>query len=67
MNKPKRETTTQGGTFIVNELKRHVEIGKPSFLARFIMIMGKLFAFRSPKSSLSKNWPLDKRVELPND
>jgi uncharacterized protein YndB with AHSA1/START domain len=57
----------QGGTFIVNELKRHVETGKPSFMARFIMIMGKLFAFTSPKASLTKNWPLDKRVKLPND
>ncbi len=57
----------KGGLFIANELKRHVETGKPSILARFIMLMGKLFGFTSPKSSLSKNWPLDKKVELPND
>lgn len=57
----------QGGEFIVNELKRHVETGRPSFMARFIMIMGKLFAFTNPKSTLSSNWPLDKRVQLPND
>lgn len=57
----------QGGSFITKELKRHVETGNPSFMARFIMIMGKLFAFTSPKSSLTTNWPFDKKVELPND
>jgi uncharacterized protein YndB with AHSA1/START domain len=56
----------QGSTFIVNELKRHVETGRPSLLARFIMMMGKLFGFMTPGQSLSRNWPLDRKTELPS-
>ena len=54
----------QGGTFIANELKRNVETGKSSFMAKFIMFMGKAMAFTTPKSSLSTNWPMDRKVEL---
>ncbi len=53
----------QGGPIITSNLKSVVETGKPTFMGRFIMIMGSLFAFMSPKSSLSTHWPLDKKVE----
>jgi uncharacterized protein YndB with AHSA1/START domain len=53
----------QGGQFIVNCLKKYVETGKPNFLGRFIMVMNKLTGFMAPKSCLSENWPLDKKIE----
>lgn len=55
----------QGGKIITTTLKSCVERGKPTMMAKFIMIMGKLFAFTTPKVSLSENWPMDKRIELP--
>lgn len=55
----------QGGPFIVNELKRAVEVGKPSMMARMIMTCGKLFAFMTPKASRAENWPMDRKIELP--
>jgi hypothetical protein len=33
-------------------------------MASFIMVMGKLFAFTSPKQCLSSNWPMEMRFEL---
>ncbi|MEM7456932.1 MAG: SRPBCC family protein [Planctomycetota bacterium] len=54
----------QGGTFITNELKYNVETGKATTMAKFIMFMGKMTGFLSPKSSLSSNWPMDRKVEL---
>jgi len=56
----------QGGEFIAKALKVYVETGKPTLMGRFIMIMGKLFAFTSPKSSLSDHWPMDRKVPLEN-
>ncbi len=53
----------QGGDFITKCLKSCVETGKPIFLGRFIMLMGKLTAFMTPKQCLSENWPLDKKIE----
>ncbi len=53
---------SRGGDFITKELKRYVEIGKPSMTARMIMTMGKLMPFMNPKQSLSDNWPMDKRI-----
>ena len=54
----------QGGQIITTTLKSCVETGKPTSMARFIMVMGKLFGFMSPKQSLSSNWPMDRRIEL---
>lgn len=53
-----------GGKIITTTLKSMVETGKPTGMARFIMIMGKLFAFTTPKQSLSTNWPMDRRTDL---
>jgi len=54
----------QGGKIISSTLKSVVETGKPTFMARFIMVMGQMFEFMSPKQSLSSNWPMDKRIEM---
>ena len=53
-----------GGKIITSTLKSIVETGKPTPMARFIMVMGSLFAFASPRQSLSTNWPMDRRIEL---
>lgn len=52
----------QGGQIITSTLKKYVETGKPTFMARFIMVMGKLTAFMTPRKCLSEHWPLDKRI-----
>ena len=54
----------QGGKIITTTLKSVVETGKPTVMARFIMIMGKLFAFATPKQCRSENWPMDRRTEM---
>ena len=56
----------QGGEIITTTLKSCVERGKPTGMARFIMVMNKLFGFMTPKKCLSSNWPMDKRIELNN-
>jgi hypothetical protein len=53
-----------GGKIITSTLKSMVETGKPTSMARFIMVMGKLFAFTSPKQCLSSEWPMEKRIQL---
>ena len=45
----------QGGSFITQALKYYVETGKPTVLARFIMLMGKLTEFMTPKQCRSEN------------
>ncbi len=52
-----------GGGIITSTLKKVCETGKPTMMARFIMIMSSLFAFANPKSALSEHWPLDKKIE----
>ena len=52
----------QGGDFITKALKTYVETGKPTMLARFIMLMGKVSGFMTPKQCLSENWPMDKKI-----
>ena len=56
-----------GGKIITTTLKSCVETGKPTFMASFIMVMGKLFGFMSPRQSLSTNWPMDKRIRMDAD
>ena len=53
-----------GGKIITSTLKSCVETGKPTFLAKFIMVMSSWFEFMSPKQSLSSNWPMEKRIEM---
>ncbi len=52
----------QGAKIITSTLKKVVETGKPTLMASFIMVMGKLTSFTSPKICLSENWPLDKKI-----
>lgn len=49
---------TQGGTMIVNSLKRIVETGRPSFGIRVLYRLFRVMEFLSPKKSRSENWPL---------
>jgi len=53
----------QGGDFITKALKVYVETGKPTWMARMIMCMGKLSAFMTPRKCRSENWPLDMKIE----
>lgn len=57
----------QGGEIITKTLKACVETGKPTVMARFIMLMGKLLAFTTPKQSLSENWPMDRKTPIGGD
>lgn len=54
----------QGGKIITTTLKSCVERGKPTAMARFIMITGSLLAFTTPRKCLTENWPMEKRIEL---
>ncbi len=54
----------QGGEIITKTLKACVETGKPTVMARFIMVMSKLMAFTTPKQCLSENWPMDRKTPL---
>lgn len=53
-----------GGKIITQTLKSCVETGKPTMTARMIMFFGRLFQFTSPRSCLSSNWPMDRKVPL---
>jgi len=48
----------QGGTMIVNTLKRIVETGRPSFGIRLLYRLFKLLEPTSPKRCRTENWPL---------
>jgi len=52
-----------GGKIITTTLKSCIETGKPTMIARIIMLTGKL-PFMAPKQSLSDNWPMEKRIEM---
>ena len=52
----------QGGTMIVNTLKRIVETGRPSFGVRMLYTLFKLLEATSPKRCRTENWPLEKRT-----
>ncbi len=56
------KSMVQGGDFITKELKRNVETGGTSFMAKFIMLMGKLTGFMTPKQCRSENWPMEMRI-----
>lgn len=50
------------GPFIVENLKRVAETGKPAFSGAMVMAMGPLMGFMTPKISRIANWPLDARA-----
>ena len=52
-----------GGKIITSTLKKVVETGKPTTLARIIMLSGKI-PFVAPKASLSTHWPMEKKTPL---
>lgn len=47
-----------GSKFIITALKTWVEKGKPTGMARFIMVMNRLMGPFNPKITRSENWPL---------
>ena len=49
---------TQGGTFIIENLKALVETGKPTAGGRFALFMMGLLAPFTPKRCRSEHWPL---------
>ena len=49
----------QGGTMIVNTLKRVIETGRPSFGIRMLYVLFKVMGPLSPKRCKSELWPLD--------
>lgn len=53
---------TSGGHFITKNLKAVVENGKPTVGGQFALFMMGLFAPLTPKTSLTKNWPFDRRI-----
>lgn len=56
----------QGGTMIVNTLKRVLETGRPSFGTRVLFGVFKLMAPFTPKRCLSRNWPIDESAASTN-
>ena len=55
---PTEKYMTQGGKFIVDNLKALVETGKPTMGGRIALTMMGLFAVFTPKRCRSENWPL---------
>jgi len=49
----------QGGTMIVNTLKRVLETGKPGFGTRLLFGVFKLMTPLTPKRCRSEHWPID--------
>lgn len=48
----------QGGTMIVNTLKRVIETGRPAADPRLLFVLFRLLAPLSPKQSHSEHWPV---------
>lgn len=48
---------TQGGEFIVNNLKAVIETGRPTASGRFALFMMKLMTPFTPKRCRSEHWP----------
>ena len=49
---------TQGGRFIVDNLKALLETGRPTMSGRFALLMMRLSAPFTPAAARSENWPL---------
>jgi uncharacterized protein YndB with AHSA1/START domain len=52
------KSMAQGGPFIVDNLKRLVETGKPAFSGSMVMALNPLMGFMTPKICRIENWPL---------
>lgn len=52
----------KGGPFIVNNLKRFVETGKPAFSGALVTALGPLTSFMAPGISRIENWPFTRSV-----
>ena len=50
----------QGGGFIIENLKKLVETGKPAFSGHMVQIVNVLSAPFTPKITRAENWPLRK-------
>jgi uncharacterized protein YndB with AHSA1/START domain len=48
----------QGGPFIVENLKKLVETGKPAFSGTMVMLLNPVMGLMTPKISRIENWPL---------
>ena len=48
-----------GGPFIVNNLKRVVETGRPLFSGAMVMALSSAMGFMTPRISRIENWPLN--------
>ena len=53
---------TSGGHFITQNLKALIETGKPTLGGRMLLFVIGLSAPFTPKSSLSTNWPMDRKI-----
>jgi uncharacterized protein YndB with AHSA1/START domain len=47
-----------GGSFIVENLKKLVETGKPAFSGSMVLMLNPLMGLMTPKVSRIENWPL---------
>jgi hypothetical protein len=48
----------QGGPFIVDNLKRVIETGKPALSGAMVMALNPLMGLMTPKICRIENWPL---------
>ncbi|MEZ6031178.1 MAG: SRPBCC domain-containing protein [Hyphomonadaceae bacterium] len=53
------KSMAQGGPFIVQNLKKLVETGKPAFSGRMVMMLSPMMGMMTPKVCRIQNWPLD--------
>ena len=52
------KSMVQGGPFIVENLKRLVETGKPAFSGAMVLALSPLLGMMTPKVCRVENWPL---------
>jgi uncharacterized protein YndB with AHSA1/START domain len=52
------KSMAQGGPFIVDNLKRLVETGKPAFSGSMVLALNPLMGLMTPKICRIENWPL---------
>ena len=52
------KSMAQGGPFIVDNLKRLVETGKPAFSGSMVMMLNPLMGMMTPRICRIENWPL---------
>jgi uncharacterized protein YndB with AHSA1/START domain len=56
------KSMAQGGPFIVDNLKRLVETGKPAFSGSMVMALNPIMALITPRRCRIENWPLDRAL-----